>query len=82
MPAQSTGTKTSERISQRPSRLTNCAEYRIYDATGLQVNQVIGNSDWSLAYIAEASGGADGSAVKVRDILPCAPGECVSYHNP
>jgi hypothetical protein len=63
-----------------PLGWTNCAEYRIYDATGLQVNQVIGNSDWSLAYIAEASGGgADGSAVKVRDILPCAPGECVSY---
>ncbi|MFM7045038.1 MAG: hypothetical protein ACKOYG_05740 [Ilumatobacteraceae bacterium] len=61
-----------------PLNWVNCAVYIIYNAQGEVRNQVIANSDWTLEYIAEASGGgADGTAVKVRDIYPC--DTCVSY---
>lgn len=61
-----------------PLNWVNCAEYIIYNAQGEIRNRVIANSDWTLEYIAEASGGGtDGTAVKVRDIYPC--DTCISY---
>lgn len=60
-----------------PSGWINCAAYAIEDASGKVVTTIIANSDWSEGAILSIGGvTGNGRAVKIKDILPCPPGEC------